>query len=456
MSFETARKAVTAFINHRPKRAGIGFYGGEPLLEFDLLKQIVLFAEEQAGQFATSVGFSITTNGTLLTDEKIHFLAQHEFSVLVSLDGDKKSHDRYRIFRNQNRPEKRIGSFDTVIKNMTRFVELYPEYLGRGIAVTLTATSDFQAIEQFVSKWEPSYPTIMANFVQAVPDDPRAGCGDRCIQLGRLRTVPCANGSCGRERLPEVDEDNYCAASVGLLGGNDGPAETPAFCNWTRDSVHRLQSNHDCFMASVRCVKDSSDANVLRSKFPLGCSQLDRSFRSVHFRQVSGNRNSEQYVFRLSCFPGATRTYCSSQGFLFSCERTEWGSLLELGSAANDFDVDVRKAHELTELVRLLCDCGNCVANRLCSHCPALVSESREHPGTVDGLAFQEECRQTQAALPGKLKAYTELMEVNPEILDVLLSGTTVDDDWLNDVKVIVPRRKAVEELVAEEIEEIV
>ena len=131
MSFETARKAVTAFINHRPKRAGIGFYGGEPLLEFDLLKQIVLFAEEQAGQFATSVGFSITTNGTLLTDEKIHFLAQHEFSVLVSLDGDKKSHDRYRIFRNQNRPEKRIGSFDTVIKNMTRFVELYPEYLGR-------------------------------------------------------------------------------------------------------------------------------------------------------------------------------------------------------------------------------------------------------------------------------------------------------------------------------------
>ena len=160
--------------------------------EFDLLKQIVLFAEEQAGQFATSVGFSITTNGTLLTDEKIHFLAQHEFSVLVSLDGDKKSHDRYRIFRNQNRPEKRIGSFDTVIKNMTRFVELYPEYLGHGIAVTLTATSDFQAIEQFVSKWEPSYPTIMANFVQAVPDDPRAGCGDRCIQLGRLRTVPCA------------------------------------------------------------------------------------------------------------------------------------------------------------------------------------------------------------------------------------------------------------------------
>ena len=118
MSFETAKKAVTTFMNHRPKRAGIGFYGGEPLLEFDLLKRIVLLAEKLAGQWATSVGFSITTNGTLLTDEKIHFLAQHAFSVLVSLDGDKKSHNRYRVFRNDNRPGERIGSFDTVGQDM--------------------------------------------------------------------------------------------------------------------------------------------------------------------------------------------------------------------------------------------------------------------------------------------------------------------------------------------------
>ena len=74
----------------------INFFGGEPLLAWDRLKSAVAHAEMVAAQHGVKALFHVTTNGTLLTQEIVDFLDEHCFSLIVSLDGPAKVHDKYR------------------------------------------------------------------------------------------------------------------------------------------------------------------------------------------------------------------------------------------------------------------------------------------------------------------------------------------------------------------------
>lgn len=122
MDFETAKRAIDFFVARTAEsdRLHMGFYGGEPLLEFDLIQQCVAYVRSQVE--GKQVTFGLTTNGTLLTDEKIKFFAENEFQLLLSLDGSKKEHDACRVFPNGQ------GSFDVVMRNLRRAKELYPDY----------------------------------------------------------------------------------------------------------------------------------------------------------------------------------------------------------------------------------------------------------------------------------------------------------------------------------------
>jgi uncharacterized protein len=105
MSFETAKKAIDLYFSlieeskrYNPWREPvIGFYGGEPLLNFGVLKSCVEYAEEEYGDF--KLNYTTTTNATLLNKEKADFLMQHGFSIAVSLDGPEEEHDRNRVLR---------------------------------------------------------------------------------------------------------------------------------------------------------------------------------------------------------------------------------------------------------------------------------------------------------------------------------------------------------------------
>lgn len=82
MSFDTAKRAIVDYIANDPSEEGeypITFYGGEPLLEFDLLRQIVDFAGNFAAELGKKINFAITTNGTLLDDEFVDYLVLHDF-----------------------------------------------------------------------------------------------------------------------------------------------------------------------------------------------------------------------------------------------------------------------------------------------------------------------------------------------------------------------------------------
>ncbi|MHC4201076.1 MAG: radical SAM protein, partial [Planctomycetota bacterium] len=95
MSLETARKALALLEPPGPWR--VGFFGGEPLLVWDLVREVTELARERADRFGARVRFSVTTNGTLLDEARARFLAERGFSLIVSLDGPQELHDRERI-----------------------------------------------------------------------------------------------------------------------------------------------------------------------------------------------------------------------------------------------------------------------------------------------------------------------------------------------------------------------
>lgn len=123
MSFETAKRAIDFFLMHSmdTQKPNIGFYGGEPFLNLELIKQAVTYAKKVfEGRTLT---FSITTNATLLTDEIIDYLAENDINLTISLDGPKTIHDHNRVFAaNQN------GSYNTVIRNIRKLWERQPKY----------------------------------------------------------------------------------------------------------------------------------------------------------------------------------------------------------------------------------------------------------------------------------------------------------------------------------------
>jgi uncharacterized protein len=118
MPTEVALRTVEHLLgNAQPgERYTLAFLGGEPLINRVAIRAATIRAEEMAAARGCSVGFSITTNGTLVTREDGEFFEEHHFAVTVSLDGIGPAHDRQRPFRNGR------GSFDRVMDRVTHLL----------------------------------------------------------------------------------------------------------------------------------------------------------------------------------------------------------------------------------------------------------------------------------------------------------------------------------------------
>ena len=114
MPFETARRAID-FAMERTRsgdKIEIGFFGGEPLLRFEMIKKVVRYIRQQTAQSPRQIVLSITTNGTILSEEILDFLEREGIDLCISIDGPKRLHDRHRVYRNGR------GSFDDVFANL--------------------------------------------------------------------------------------------------------------------------------------------------------------------------------------------------------------------------------------------------------------------------------------------------------------------------------------------------
>jgi uncharacterized protein len=102
MSPEVAVRAVDFLMENSGtlKDVVIVFFGGEPLLNLDLIRFVVEYARDKATERAIRVDFAMTTNGTLLNDGAIDFLRKNNIGLTISIDGFEKTHDRFRRFPN--------------------------------------------------------------------------------------------------------------------------------------------------------------------------------------------------------------------------------------------------------------------------------------------------------------------------------------------------------------------
>jgi uncharacterized protein len=114
MSWETARRAVELLVGGASagSRVNLAFLGGEPLANRRVLHSATEYAAQLAVERGVHVSFSITTNGTLLTEEDAAFFERHGFAVTVSLDGLREAHDLQRPFKNGG------GSFELIMSRV--------------------------------------------------------------------------------------------------------------------------------------------------------------------------------------------------------------------------------------------------------------------------------------------------------------------------------------------------
>jgi len=115
MPRKTAFKTIDLLVTQSPKKeCGITFFGGEPLLNFQLIKETVAYAKQRAKERGKRFRFRITTNGTLMDDSVTDFLVKEEFGLLISHDGPKNVHDHARVFPGGG------GTFDEVGQTIRR------------------------------------------------------------------------------------------------------------------------------------------------------------------------------------------------------------------------------------------------------------------------------------------------------------------------------------------------
>lgn len=119
MSLETGKKALDFLIEKSGDRKflEVDFFGGEPTLNFDVVKQLVEYGRSREAEANKKFRFTITTNGILLTDDMIEFINKEMNNVVLSIDGRKEVNDRVRVRVDGS------GSYDRILPNFKKVVE---------------------------------------------------------------------------------------------------------------------------------------------------------------------------------------------------------------------------------------------------------------------------------------------------------------------------------------------
>ncbi len=152
LPFITAKRLLDFFFKlknsklnrKRFKKVHISFYGGEGLLNFDLIQKIVKYVKNKIKYEKGDVGFRLTTNGVLLNESITQYLVENRFDVRISLDGN-KDHNGYRVFLDGT------PSFDVVYNNIRMIQRKWPEYFSRHVnfASVIHRKNSAEEVEDF-------------------------------------------------------------------------------------------------------------------------------------------------------------------------------------------------------------------------------------------------------------------------------------------------------------------
>ena len=116
MPFETGKAAIDFLLEKSGDRENleVDFFGGEPMMNFEVVKEIVAYARSKEKEYGKNFRFTMTTNGILLTDDTIDYLNQEMHNIVLSIDGRKEVNDRMRLRVDGS------GSYDKILPNFKK------------------------------------------------------------------------------------------------------------------------------------------------------------------------------------------------------------------------------------------------------------------------------------------------------------------------------------------------
>jgi len=296
MDFETASASVDYLFTQSAGRHGvhITFFGGETLMNFPLLKRVVDYAKQKAADQGRSIDFSLTTNATLLTPSIIDYLSTNEIGVTVSMDGDKASHDKFRVFSNGK------GSYDIIEPRVRALIK---EHKTRPIVARVTMTSQamdvlgtYRHLKNDLGFHEIGFAPVTTSPDRLYSIDNR-GLDSVLDQFGVLASEYLANALRGEhhgfsnvsDTLAElhqgVNKSHPCGAGLGLVGV--GPSGDIAPC-------HRFVDSDTHTLGHVSTGIDKAKQNDFLSR---GHIQVKTDCRTCWARPVcAGGCHHEAYV----------------------------------------------------------------------------------------------------------------------------------------------------------------
>jgi len=252
MDLETAKSSVDFLLAQSEGRRSIHitFFGGETLMNFPLLKQVVAYATERAQEQDRHIDFSLTTNATLLTPAIIEFLSNNHIGVTVSMDGPKEMHDHLRVFSNGK------GSYDIIEPRVRALIQ---NHRTRPITARVTLTkgvSDvikiFRHLKQDLGFHEVGFApvTSSANQLYSIGNQGMDSVLDQFHVLAQEYLEYALRGEAHgfsnvsdtlAELCQGVNKSHPCGAGLGLLGV--GPSGDIAPCHRFVDSDQHALGN---------------------------------------------------------------------------------------------------------------------------------------------------------------------------------------------------------------------
>ncbi|MCH5278846.1 MAG: thioether cross-link-forming SCIFF peptide maturase [Christensenellaceae bacterium] len=269
MPLETAKAALDFLIAHSMGRHNleVDLFGGEPLMNFDVVKSVVAYGRELEKKHDKCIHFTITTNGVALDDEIIEFINKEMFNLVISIDGRKQVHDALRVTPNGK------GSYDIIVPKAQELIRLRGdgEHYVRGTftAKNLDFTEDVRALTDL------GFEQISIEPVVLPADDP---CAITEENIDRALTEYDRLSDFVLERRSEgnpfnffhfmIDLDDSPCLSKRSLGCGAGVEYVAVAPNGDIYPCHQFVGNKDFLLGNVH--NDELD-NEIRNRFA-GCN----------------------------------------------------------------------------------------------------------------------------------------------------------------------------------------
>jgi len=264
MSAEVARASVDRLVAESGPRLLVGFMGGEPLLNREVVHEATRYAARRAADAGKQVSFSVTTNATLLRREDVELFASHPFSVQVSIDGARELNDAQRPMRDGSGSYERIEAALSLFERFGR-----PRHLAARVTVTPRSGELLPTLDHLVSLgfdevgFAPVLVSPSPEYAFAADDFDRLlvrmeACGRKALgELLAGREYPFGNFITAMQEIHRGSHRPHpCGAGAGYLSAN---AEGQLF------ACHRLIDVPEFAMGSVgRGTNDEARSAHLR------------------------------------------------------------------------------------------------------------------------------------------------------------------------------------------------